>query len=93
MALTTTSLKLDAEVKARMQQLAATRRRSLNWLMGEAIREYVEREEKREQRRQDALAAWAEYQETGRHVSAEEADRWLARLEAGDTAPPPECHD
>ena len=93
MRLTTTSLKLDAEVKARVQRLAAIRRRSANWLMGEAIREYVEREEQREQFRQDALAAWAENQETGRHVTAEEADQWLARLEAGETAPPPECHD
>jgi len=90
--LTTTSLKLDAEIKARVQRLAGSRQRSANWLMGEAIREYVEREEKREQLRHDALAAWAEYQETGRHVSAEEADRWLARLEAGETVPPPECH-
>ena len=93
MGLATTSLKLDAEVKARVQRLAAIRRRSANWLMGEAIREYVEREEQREQFRQDALAAWAEYQETGRHLSAEEADRWLARLEAGETAPPAECQD
>ena len=90
--LTTTSLKLDAEIKTRIQRLAESRQRSANWLMGEAIREFVEREEKREQLRQDALAAWAEYQETGRRVSGEEADQWLARLEAGETAPPPECH-
>ncbi len=60
--------------------------------MDEVIRKYVEREERRERLRQDALAAWAEYRETGRHVNAEETDRWLARLEAGETAPPPECH-
>ena len=59
--------------------------------MREAIEEYVEREEKREQFRQDALAAWANYQATGRHLTAEEADAWLAKLEAGKDAAPPKC--
>lgn len=69
------------------------RRRSSHWLMREAIEQYVDREERREQFRQDALAAWAEYQATGLHVTGEEADAWLARLEAGEDAEPPECHE
>jgi predicted transcriptional regulator len=48
--------------------------------------------EKREQLRRDALAAWADYQTTGLHVTAEEADDWLAELEAGKSAVIPECH-
>lgn len=91
--LPTTSLKLDAETKARLQKLANARRRSSHWLMREAIEQYVDREERREQFRQDALAAWAEYQATGLHVTGEEADAWLARLEAGEDAEPPECHE
>ena len=91
--LPTTSLKLDAETKARLQKLANARRRSSHWLMREAIEQYVDREERREQFRQDALAAWAEYQTTGLHVTAEEADAWLARLEAGEDVEPPECHE
>ena len=51
--------------------------------MREAIEQYVEREEKREQLRNDALSAWTNYQNTGLHVTAEEADNWLAKLEAG----------
>ena len=89
----TTSIKLDAEMKERMQRLAASRQRSTHWLMREAIAQYVEREEQREKLRRDTLAAWTEYQETGRHLTAEEADGWLARLEAGEDAKPPECHD
>ena len=91
--LPTTSLKLDAETKARLQRLADARRRSAHWLMREAVEQYLEREERRERLRQDALAAWAEYQATGRHVTAEEADAWLARLEAGEDAEPPPPHD
>lgn len=87
----TTSLKLDAEIKDRVRRLASARRRSPHWLMREAIEEYVEREEKRERFRQEALAAWTHYQTTGLHVSAEEADSWLAKLEAGKDAAPPKC--
>ena len=89
----TTSLKLDIETKERVQRLASARRRSPHWVMREAILQYVEREEKREQFRQDALAAWNHYQTTGLHATAEEADAWLARLEAGKHAAPPKCHD
>jgi predicted transcriptional regulator len=89
----TTSVKLDIDTKERVQRLAASRRRSPHWVMREAIEQYVEREEKREQFRQDALAAWTHYQTTGLHVSAEEADVWLAKLETGKNAAPPKCHD
>ena len=89
----TTSLKLDIEVKKRVQRLASARRRSPHRVMREAIEQYVEREEKREQFRQHALAAWSHYQTTGLHVTVEEADAWLAKLEAGKDAAPPKCHD
>lgn len=88
----TTSLKLGLEMKARVSRLAATHRRSPHWLMREAIKQYVEREEQREQLRRDALAAWDHYHATGLHVTAEQADAWLAKLEAGEDAPVPECH-
>ena len=89
----TTSLKLDSEMKARVQRLAQSRRRSAHWLMREAIQQYVEREEQRERLRRDVLAAWDDYQTTGRHVSAEDADAWLARLEGGEDIEPPACRD
>ena len=90
--LSTTSLKLDSALKERVHRLASARRRSAHWVMREAVEQYVEREEKREQLRQDALAAWADYQATGLHVTAEEADAWLAGLEAGNHAATPKCH-
>lgn len=88
----TTSLKLDPATRTRLQQLADARRRSAHWLMREAIDQYLEREEAREQFRRDALVAWADYQTTGQHVTGEEADAWLARLEAGEDADPPQPH-
>jgi predicted transcriptional regulator len=88
----TTSLKLDSELKERVQRLASARRRTAHWILREAVEQFVTREEKREQMRAAALAAWDKYQATGLHATAEEADAWLARLEAGEDAEAPECH-
>jgi predicted transcriptional regulator len=88
----TTSLKLDIEIKDRVKRLAIAQRRSSHWIMREAIAEYVTRAEKRQQFKQDALDAWAEYERTGLHVTEAEADAWLTRLAAGEDAPVPECH-
>lgn len=88
----TTSLKLDTQTKERVQRLAAVRRQTPHWILREAVEQYVEREEARERLRQDALAAWNHYQETGLHVIAAEADAWLAKLEAGKRVAPPKCH-
>jgi predicted transcriptional regulator len=88
----TTSLKLDVELKQRVQLLASARRRSAHWIMREAVEQYVSREEKREAFRRDALAAWNDFQATGLHATAEETDVWLAKLETGEAAEAPQCH-
>ncbi|MGO9545978.1 MAG: hypothetical protein ACLPPF_14455 [Rhodomicrobium sp.] len=51
------------------------------------------REEARERLKEDALGAWADFERTGLHVAAEEADAWLERLEAGEDAQPPIPHE
>ena len=86
------AIKIDAETKERVKRLADARHRSSHWLMREAISQYVEREEKRDSFRQDAIKAWDEYQATGLHATFEEADAWLAKLETGQDVEPPECH-
>lgn len=75
MAASTTSIKLDGALKARLQNLAAAHRRTVHWLMREAIAEYVAREEQR------AVMAWKELQGVDGD-KAQEAYAWLARLEA-----------
>ena len=86
------AVKLDADVHARVRELAKAQHRSPHYLMREAIAQYVEREEKREAFRQDTLKAWEAYRTTGLHVSADEADAWLVQLEAGNDTEPPACH-
>ena len=86
------AIKIDDNTKARLKRLADARHRTAHWLMREAITQYVEREEKREAFRQDTIKAWEEYRTTGLHVTADEADLWLAQLEQGNDIEPPECH-
>lgn len=52
----------------------------------------AEKDQARERLRQNALAAWNHYQTTGLHVTAAEADAWLAKLVAGKRAATPKCH-
>ena len=86
------AVKLDSEVRDRIRALATARDRSPHWMMREAIVQYVDREERRESFRQDALRAWTAYEATGAHVTAEEADAWLVRLESGEDVDPPAAH-
>ena len=88
----TVHLKLEPQLELRLQRLATAHQRSADALMHEAVEQYVSREERREQFRNDALAAWKHYEATGLHVTDEEADAWLARLEKGEDAKAPECH-
>lgn len=86
------SVKLDPDIRLRMENLAGTRRRTAHWLMREAIREYVEREEKRDAFREATLSAWQEFQANGLHLTDQEADQWLDDLANGNDIEPPLCH-
>jgi predicted transcriptional regulator len=86
------AIKIDEDTKARVKRLAEARQRTPHWLMREAITQYVDREEKREAFRQDTLKAWQAYRATGLHVTADEADAWLAQLEQGQDIDSPACH-
>lgn len=88
-----TSIKIDDELKGRVQRLAGLRQRSAHWIMREAIAQYVEREEARESFKQEALASWAAYQETGRHLTGQEARAWLNTWGTEAEVELPKCHD
>nr|WP_315222336.1 CopG family ribbon-helix-helix protein [uncultured Duganella sp.] len=86
------SVKLDPDTRARLEHLAQSRRRTPHWMLREAVAQYVEREEKRDAFRQDTIKAWEEFQSSGLHATAGEADAWLAQLSEGNDIEPPECH-
>jgi len=88
-----TLIKLDGELKARIQHLANSRNRSAHWIMREAIREYVEREETRERFKQESLTSWKSYQETGRHLTGQEVGDWLNTWDTDEEKEIPPCHE
>lgn len=85
------AIKIDEDTKARVKRLADARQRTPHWLMREAILQYLDREEKRQAFRQDALLAWEAFRATGQHVTADQSDAWLAQLEQGKDVDPPTC--
>ena len=85
-------MKLESSLRDRLKHLADVRQRTTHGVMREAISQCVEREEKREAFRQATLAAWQAYQDTGLHLTGEEVDAWMAKLEAGEDAELPACH-
>jgi predicted transcriptional regulator len=87
-----TSVKIDSEMKSRIKQLADIQQRSPHWIMRTAICEYVEREEKREKFRQEALESWKQYKATGKHLTGEEVGEWLSTWGTKSETELPPCH-
>ncbi|MBL6985252.1 MAG: CopG family ribbon-helix-helix protein [Candidatus Thioglobus sp.] len=88
-----TTVKIDDQLRERIQHLAGIRQRSSHWIMKEAIRDYVEREEKRESFKQEALRSWKEYQDTGLHLSGKEVRDWLTTWGTDTESELPKCHE
>jgi len=80
------AIKLDQDMLDRMKRLAAAKGRSTHWMLRQAVSQFIEREESREVFRAAALEAWHQYQFTGLHVTHDDADAWLARLQVGENA-------
>jgi predicted transcriptional regulator len=87
------SIKLDPDEQRRLKALAEARQRKPHFLMKEAVRQYLDREEKRESFRQEALASWQEYRETGLHLTGEEAAAWLDTWGTEAEVEMPPCHE
>jgi predicted transcriptional regulator len=85
------SLKLDANLKARLDALAISKDRTPHWLMQNAIESFVEREERLAALQREAEASYEHYMLTGLHVNGERMDEWLDQLIAGNDIDPPEC--
>lgn len=70
------SVKLEPEIKQRLQKLGEIKQRTAHWLMKEAITHYLDQEEHAEQLKQETLARWQEA-EKGQVVSNEAVMKWL----------------
>jgi predicted transcriptional regulator len=76
--MTSKAVKLDEATYDRLKSLAETRQRTPHWLMKEAIRQFLEREEAAEHIRLDTLQRLAQLEMNGKVISHEVVDAWLA---------------
>lgn len=75
-----------------MASLAAVKKRTPHYLMREAIMEYIQREEARQNFIQAAEASYAQYKETGLHVTLDEFSAWVDEVQNDPSKPLPVCH-
>ncbi len=86
------SVKIDDDLKARLQTVAEAEQRSPHWIMHEAIREYVDRAEKQRRFDEHTLRSMQEYEETGLHLTWEEVRSAMETWGTDDERELPECH-
>ncbi len=87
-----TSVELDPAIEERVLKLASARNQTADRLVHDALEHFMRLEGGRQRMKHDARAAFERYAADGLHVTAAEADDWLAKLEAGEDAEPPACH-
>lgn len=83
------AVKLDQHLRTRLQALGEAKRRTPHWLMCEAIRLYVEREEQEERERAIAETRLTHYDATGEYVDHVDMKEWLLLLGTDKELPPP----
>ena len=93
MATTAMSVKLDDDLKSRVQQLAQRQQRTAHRIMREAIRDYVEKEESKEMFVHESLVSWSSYKKNGKHLTGQEVREWLQTWGTDSEAEIPECHE
>ena len=86
------SVKLDDDMRKRIQSLAESKQRSSHWIMREAIRTYVEKEEARQSLDRASEEAMEHYRRTGLHVTHAEVTKWLESWGTDEELDPPQCH-
>jgi predicted transcriptional regulator len=83
------SVKLEDDERVRLALLAEAKKRTPHYLMREAIREYLTREEQRVSFIKEAQDAWRDYERTGRHVTLEDMEAWAEKLAKNPSVPLP----
>ena len=83
-----TSIRLQPEVESGLEAMSDKLHRSKNWLINQAIREFVTRQESEQARWNETLAAM-ESVANGNVVSGQAVDAWLASWGTPDESAPP----
>ncbi len=88
----TVTVKLDPSDRDRIASLATMKKRTAHYLMKEAILEYVQREEARQNFIKAADTSFEHYKETGLHITLDEFSAWVDDVQENPDAPITACH-
>jgi len=83
-------VKLDPDIRDRLERLGEIKDRSPHWLMKEAITRYLEQEEYHLQLNRETRVRWQEA-EAGRVVSHQAISQWLDTWGTDHEGDRPEC--
>lgn len=83
-----TSIRLQPDVEAQLQAISVQANRSKNWLINQAIKEYVDRQTAEQIRWKETLEA-IESVAQGRTVDADNVHAWLKTWGTQEELPPP----
>lgn len=80
MPTTSVAVKLEDDIRDRIQSLGKAKDRSTHWLMKRAIVEYLEKEERYERELQEDRERWDNYALTGEAIPHNDMKNWLQNL-------------
>ena len=83
-----TSVRFPEELTDRVEKLAVKLKRSKSWIIGEAVRDYVERAESDTQRWSDTLKALDSVR-AGKVIDGDAVEKWIASWGTDKELPPP----
>jgi predicted transcriptional regulator len=85
-----TTVRLQPEVEEGLEAMAGKLQRSKSWLINQAIREYVERQQQEQSRWQETLKAMESVAQ-GKVASGEAVHTWLRSWGQPGELPPPKA--
>jgi predicted transcriptional regulator len=77
-AMTSKAVKLDGDTYDRLKALGETRQRTPHWLMKEAIKQFLDREEVAEREKREDMERWKNYEMTGYAIPHKNVAAWLS---------------
>jgi len=88
----TVTVKLAPSDRDRIASLATIKKRTPHYLMKEAILEYVQREESRQNFINAAETSFEHFKETGLHITLDEFNAWVDDVQKTPDVPIAACH-
>lgn len=88
--MSTTTVRLQPDVEERLEAMSEKLHRSKSWLINQALREFIRRQEQEQVRWQETLRAMESVAQ-GKMVPGEAVHTWLRSWGGPDELPPPKA--